>query len=164
MRLILLCALLQMASCAEAGPGTEMEPAGSLVDAGRVVTDASSTTPTPPTPLADASAGQPDATLPQVPADAAGMTCGAPGEGCCNLFTCNAGATCNGLTCATCGAEGDMCCGLLNQTCSGDLECVSGSCSTCGAMDEPCCGGDSCDGPLVCDVDSVTCGMPASAP
>jgi hypothetical protein len=100
--------------------------------------------------------------------NAAGHSCGKPGEPCCDYQTCTASqSSClptDMTMCTACGGAGQPCCKPTNcldgHACVGAVVGKVGTCQLCGALGQPCCGSGavalrSCDGALTCVVDAV---------
>lgn len=81
------------------------------------------------------------------------IACGAPGQTCCALANCNAGAACtsapSGNLCVSCGGANAPCC-TEGTACFGGVACNAGTCS-CGGSLQPCCPGGSCTGGRQCE-------------
>ena len=83
--------------------------------------------------------------------------CGAAGQRCCPNQTCDDGLACNtNGVCRSCGGDGDICC--AGNTCSSGLACKSGRCTApCGAPNQACCNGGFCATGATCDFSTIRC-------
>lgn len=94
------------------------------------------------------------------------IACGAPGQICCALANCSAGATCtsapSGDLCVSCGGSNAPCC-TEGTACLGGVACDAGTCR-CGGNLERCCAGNTCSGGRLCEASTEGLGNLCHAP